>query len=102
MYYGHQNHTYYVKTCLSADGRYLASGSSDNLAYIWRINKPGRPLIKLSGHKEEVTCISWCNVGDLKVLMIFYYYCYSIHIIMTIKLNVWLILKMLSDSNVLR
>ncbi|XP_032685046.1 protein lethal(2)denticleless isoform X2 [Odontomachus brunneus] len=67
-YYGHQNHTYYVKTCLSADGRYLASGSSDNLAYIWRINKPGRPLIKLSGHREEVTCISWCSVGDLKIV----------------------------------
>ncbi|EFN76938.1 protein lethal(2)denticleless isoform X2 [Harpegnathos saltator] len=67
-YYGHQNHTYYVKTCLSADGRYLASGSSDNLAYIWRVNKPGKPLIRLSGHREEVTCIAWCNVGDTKIV----------------------------------
>ncbi|TGZ54166.1 Protein lethal(2)denticleless [Temnothorax longispinosus] len=39
-YYGHQNRTYYVKTCLSSDGRYLASGSSDELAYIWNTNRP--------------------------------------------------------------
>ncbi|XP_014470218.1 PREDICTED: protein lethal(2)denticleless isoform X2 [Dinoponera quadriceps] len=67
-FYGHQNDSYYVKTCLSADGRYLASGSSDSLAYIWRTNKPGRPLIKLLGHREEVTCITWCNVGDIKIV----------------------------------
>lgn len=72
-YYGHQNHTYYVKTCLSPDGRYLASGSSDAFAYMWNINKPGVPLIKLFGHTQEVTCVAWCNTGEIKVL-IFYYY----------------------------
>lgn len=66
-YHGHQNFTYYVKTCLSSDGRYLASGSSNNYAYIWRTNKPGGPLVKLYGHTQEVTCIAWCNVGEIKV-----------------------------------
>ncbi|XP_011882145.1 PREDICTED: protein lethal(2)denticleless [Vollenhovia emeryi] len=67
-YYGHQNRTYYVKTCLSSDGRYLASGSSDELAYIWNTNRPGAPLVKLSSHTEEVTCIAWCNVGETKIV----------------------------------
>ncbi|XP_026668356.1 protein lethal(2)denticleless isoform X2 [Ceratina calcarata] len=67
-FYGHQNRTYYVKTCLSPDGRYIASGSSDELAYIWRTNKPGAPVVQLSGHTEEVTCIAWCGVGETKLI----------------------------------
>ncbi|CAL1682833.1 unnamed protein product [Lasius platythorax] len=67
-YYGHQNRTYYVKTCLSSDGRYLASGSSDELAYIWHTERPGVPLVKLFGHTEEVTCIAWCSVGETKIV----------------------------------
>ncbi|XP_076297342.1 WD40 domain-containing protein denticleless [Lasioglossum baleicum] len=67
-FYGHQNRTYYVKTCLSPDGRYIASGSSDELAYIWRTTKPGAPVVQLSGHTEEVTCITWCNVGETKIV----------------------------------
>ncbi|XP_025265916.1 protein lethal(2)denticleless isoform X1 [Camponotus floridanus] len=67
-YYGHQNRTYYVKTCLSSDGRYLASGSSDELAYIWHTNRPGVPLVKLFGHTEEVTCIAWCSIGEPKIV----------------------------------
>ncbi|XP_028049045.1 protein lethal(2)denticleless isoform X2 [Monomorium pharaonis] len=67
-YYGHQNRTYYVKTCLSSDGRYLASGSSDELAYIWNTSKPGTSLVKLSGHTDEVTCIAWCSAGETKIV----------------------------------
>lgn len=67
-FYGHQNRTYYVKSCLSPDGRYLASGSSDELAYIWHTNKPGAPIVQLLGHTEEVTCIAWSSVRETKVL----------------------------------
>lgn len=66
-YYGHENRTFYVKACLSPDEEYLASGSSDENAYIWKINTPGAPMYKLTGHTEEVTCIAWCNVGEHKV-----------------------------------
>ncbi|XP_046416465.1 protein lethal(2)denticleless isoform X1 [Neodiprion virginianus] len=67
-FYGHQNSTFYVKSCLSPDGRYLASGSSDEFAYIWNTSKPGRPLVKLSGHTAEVTCIAWCSIGEAKIV----------------------------------
>ncbi|XP_011309380.1 protein lethal(2)denticleless [Fopius arisanus] len=67
-FYGHENSTFYVKICLSPDGKYLASGSSDEQAYIWKTSKPGGPLVKLSGHTKEVTCVAWCNVGDLKIV----------------------------------
>ncbi|XP_015191632.1 PREDICTED: protein lethal(2)denticleless [Polistes dominula] len=68
QFYGHQNSTYYVKTSLSPDGRYLTSGSSDEIAYIWHTKRSGEPIIKLSGHTEEVTCIAWCTVGETKIV----------------------------------
>lgn len=78
-YFGHRNLTFYVKACLSSDGKYLASGSSDESAYIWHTKRPGAPLVKLSGHREEVTCVAWCSLGEPKVkikrilLLIFFY-----------------------------
>lgn len=62
-YTGHQNSTFYVKSSLSADGLYLISGSSDQSAYIWNVNKP-LPLVKLVGHNAEVTCVAWRQKGD--------------------------------------
>lgn len=84
-FYGHQNRTYYVKTCLSPDGRYIASGSSDELAYIWHTSKPGAPVVQLSGHTEEVTCIAWCTIGETKVLKMLcffslYFFIYNINV----------------------
>ncbi|XP_034940876.1 protein lethal(2)denticleless [Chelonus insularis] len=63
-YYGHQNQSFFVRSCLSPDGRYLLSGSSDENAYIWRTSKPGGPIIKLSGHADEVTCVAWRPYGE--------------------------------------
>lgn len=66
-YSGHQNGTFYIKSGLSADGRYLISGSSDNYAYIWNTNK-STPLVYLSGHFAEVTCVAWCQKGYATVV----------------------------------
>lgn len=60
QYTGHINSTFYVKASLSPDDRYLLSGSSDNDAYIWRTDT-SEPLLKLSGHEAEVTCVTWCK-----------------------------------------
>ena len=60
IYGGHEQHTFYIKTCLSGDGKYLLSGSSDDHAYIWRVGAGPRPLLKLDGHGAEVTCVAWC------------------------------------------
>ncbi|KAI4490717.1 hypothetical protein M0804_003661 [Polistes exclamans] len=68
QFYGHQNSTYYVKTSLSPDGKYLISGSSDEIAYIWHTKRSGEPIVKLSGHTEEVTCLAWCAVGETKIV----------------------------------
>ncbi|XP_027236579.2 denticleless protein homolog [Penaeus vannamei] len=67
-YRGHVNLTYYVKSCLSPCGSYLLSGSSDNHAYIWLTEKPGRPIARLTGHFAEVTSVGWCPVDDEKLV----------------------------------
>ncbi|XP_031341066.1 protein lethal(2)denticleless-like [Photinus pyralis] len=59
-YVGHKNSTYYVKACLSPDDNYILSGSSDHDGYIWNV-KNSNPLVKLSGHDAEVTCVAWCE-----------------------------------------
>ncbi|XP_072383447.1 protein lethal(2)denticleless [Diabrotica undecimpunctata] len=59
-YTGHQNSTFYVKSCLSKNGEYLISGSSDENAYIWN-TKISEPIVKLTGHTAEVTCVAWCT-----------------------------------------
>ncbi|XP_028041945.1 LOW QUALITY PROTEIN: protein lethal(2)denticleless [Bombyx mandarina] len=59
-YVGHHNGTFYVKSGLSADGAYLVSGSSDKYAYLWNV-KWSEPLLRLSGHRAEVTCAALCR-----------------------------------------
>ncbi|XP_023013694.2 WD40 domain-containing protein denticleless isoform X1 [Leptinotarsa decemlineata] len=59
-YTGHQNNTFYVKSSLSKNSSHLISGSSDENAYIWD-TKLSRPIVKLTGHSAEVTCVSWCS-----------------------------------------
>lgn len=60
-----------MKACLSPDGRYLLSGSSDAFAYIWDTSisqGENNPIVKLVGHGAEVTSVAWCPVGEVKVL----------------------------------
>ncbi|KAK3923285.1 Protein lethal(2)denticleless [Frankliniella fusca] len=72
LYKGHKNGTFYVKACLSPDGRYLLSGSSDEMAYIWDTYSVKRevttPIVKLVGHGAEVTSVAWCPVGEVKIV----------------------------------
>lgn len=62
-YIGHENSTFYIKTCLSPDSMYLVSGSSDKNAYVWNV-KYSSPVVRLTGHWAEVTCAAWCARGD--------------------------------------
>lgn len=57
-YTGLQNNTFYIKSCISPDGNYLLSGSSDEKAYIWNLKNP-QPMVALTGHNFEVTCVAW-------------------------------------------
>ncbi|XP_068632615.1 protein lethal(2)denticleless [Battus philenor] len=66
-YIGHENSTFYIKTSLSPDSMYLVSGSSDKNAYIWNV-KYSEPIVKLGGHWAEVTCATWCQKGDTKIV----------------------------------
>ncbi|CAH0561463.1 unnamed protein product [Brassicogethes aeneus] len=59
-YTGHQNSSFYIKSSLTEDGKYLISGSSDEFAYIWN-TKYGKPIVKLVGHNAEVTSVAWCK-----------------------------------------
>jgi denticleless len=58
VYSGMQINTFYIKSCLSPDGQYLLSGSSDEKAYIWNLKHP-EPVVTLGGHNYEVTCVAW-------------------------------------------
>lgn len=62
-YVGHENGTFYIKTGLSPDCRYLVSGSSDKYAYIWNV-KCSQPVVRLAGHRAEVTCAAWARAAD--------------------------------------
>ncbi|RVE55724.1 hypothetical protein OJAV_G00228860 [Oryzias javanicus] len=55
VFSGHQNSSFYVKSSISPDDQFLASGSSDNHTYIWK------------GHSEEVTSVVWCPTDFTKI-----------------------------------
>uniref|UniRef100_A0A7N8Y5Y1 Denticleless E3 ubiquitin n=1 Tax=Mastacembelus armatus TaxID=205130 RepID=A0A7N8Y5Y1_9TELE len=67
VFSGHQNSSFYIKSTISPDDQFLASGSSDNHAYIWKISDPQCPPMMLQGHNEEVTSIAWCPTDFTKV-----------------------------------
>uniref|UniRef100_A0AAX7VFH7 Denticleless E3 ubiquitin protein ligase homolog n=1 Tax=Astatotilapia calliptera TaxID=8154 RepID=A0AAX7VFH7_ASTCA len=67
VFSGHQNSSFYVKSSVSPDDQFLASGSSDNHTYIWKISNPELPPMTLQGHSEEVTSVAWCPTDFTKV-----------------------------------
>ncbi|BFG06266.1 protein lethal(2)denticleless [Drosophila madeirensis] len=67
-YKGLLNSTFYIKSCLSPDGKYLLSGSSDERAYIWNLEHADEPLVALSGHTVEVTCVAWGSSHDCPIV----------------------------------
>ncbi|KAG7222725.1 hypothetical protein INR49_026334 [Caranx melampygus] len=67
VFSGHQNSSFYVKSTISPDDQFLASGSSDNHTYIWKMSDPEHPPMMLQGHSEEVTCVSWCPTDFTKI-----------------------------------
>ncbi|KAM8832440.1 denticleless protein homolog isoform 2-T2 [Spinachia spinachia] len=67
VFSGHENSSFYVKSSISPDDQFLASGSSDNNAYVWKISDPKRPLVMLQGHSEEVTSVAWCPTDFTKI-----------------------------------
>ena len=68
-YSGHLNSTFYVKAALSPDDTYLLSGSSNNDAYVWKVNDPESMPFVLKGHVGEVTSVAWCSSDQGQVIL---------------------------------
>lgn len=66
-YSGHKNTTFYIKSCLSPDDKYIISGSSDGKAYIWNVEQ-SQPIVALTGHTVEVTCAAWSQMSDTRIV----------------------------------
>ncbi|XP_076024090.1 denticleless protein homolog [Genypterus blacodes] len=67
IFSGHLNSSFYVKSTISPDDQFLASGSSDHHTYIWKISDPKSPPVILQGHSQEVTSIAWCPTDFTKI-----------------------------------
>lgn len=90
IYSGHSNkRNFYIKSCISADGRFIISGSADHCAYVYstadaiaaaeaadvhaynsdscRSNNNRSsitvydPVSVNAGHSQEATAVAWCN-----------------------------------------
>ncbi|XP_025104446.1 denticleless protein homolog isoform X2 [Pomacea canaliculata] len=78
IFKGHRCDTYYVKTSMSPDGRYLLSGSTNSKAYIWEVDKPEKAPVVLKGHMSDVGGVAWhprdltklATVGDDSMLLL--------------------------------
>lgn len=51
---------FFVRTTVSPDGAYVASGSSSGTVYVWEIDQPNRPAYLLPAHNAECSSVSWC------------------------------------------
>ncbi|KAG5277290.1 hypothetical protein AALO_G00115830 [Alosa alosa] len=68
IFSGHRNSSFYVKSSVSPDNQFLASGSSDHNAYIWKISEPNQAPMMLQGHSQEVTSVAWCPTDFTKIV----------------------------------
>lgn len=66
-YSGLRNGSFYIKSTLSPDEKYLISGSTDGKAYIWNVGS-SRPIHELIGHADEVTCVAWAKTNELRIV----------------------------------
>lgn len=66
-YTGLTNSTFYIKSSLSPDDQFLISGSKDERAYIWNVKYP-TPILALTGHADEVTCVAWSKSKDMRIV----------------------------------
>ncbi|KAI6652036.1 Protein lethal(2)denticleless [Oopsacas minuta] len=75
-YYGHEGGSFYIRSCLSPDGKWLLSGSLDGKAHLWDVTKPGDHLYTLEcGSSSEILSVAWspfsidnlvtCSDGDI-------------------------------------
>ena len=55
---GHTNRTHELGVAFSPCLRYIASGSEDRAAHIYDIGT-GRPLARLTGHKDVAIDVAW-------------------------------------------
>ncbi|XP_051908497.1 denticleless protein homolog [Hippocampus zosterae] len=67
VFSGHQNSSFYIKSTICPNDQFLASGSSDNHTYIWKISDPTHPPMTLQGHSQEVTSVAWCPTDFTKL-----------------------------------
>ncbi|XP_062857629.1 denticleless protein homolog [Trichomycterus rosablanca] len=67
VFNGHRNSSFYVKSSVSPDDQFLASGSSDNHAHIWKISDPAQAPVMLQGHSQEVTSVTWSPSDFTKI-----------------------------------
>ncbi|XP_075893705.1 denticleless protein homolog [Nelusetta ayraudi] len=67
VFSGHKNSSFYIKSTVSPDDQFLASGSSDHQTHIWKISDPAYPPMTLQGHSEEVTSVAWCPTDFTKI-----------------------------------
>ncbi|XP_022328805.2 denticleless protein homolog [Crassostrea virginica] len=66
-YKGHESGSFFIKSCVSPDNNYLLTGSTDEMAYIYKIGCPKQSPIVLKGHGMEVSDVKWCPTDFSKI-----------------------------------